>query len=112
MLPNSPVLSSSCWFISRRFCFHQTRIPRLCYSLWQKERTAVKSCEHGLNVFLGAHPFLNNTLEKHERLKKGEKPNPFIDRDGWLRFLANIKKNYDKIMADRNFGVPQHRPLN
>jgi len=53
-----------------------------------------------VDIWLGAHPFQNRTLEKYERVQKGEKPNPFIDPEGWSRFLGNLKAQYQRIMAD------------
>lgn len=54
-----------------------------------------------VNVWLGAHPFVNNTLGKYERRQKGEKPSPFIDREGWLRSLRIKKINFEKLVAER-----------
>lgn len=52
-----------------------------------------------VDVWLGAHPGQNDTFGKLERLRKGKKPNPFIDPDGWKRFIANLKSSFQKILA-------------
>jgi metallo-beta-lactamase class B len=51
-----------------------------------------------VDIWLGAHPGQNNTLGKFERLRKGEKPNPFIDPDGWRKFIANINSSFQKLL--------------
>ena len=50
-----------------------------------------------VGLWLGAHPGQNDTFGKHERLKNGEKPNPFIDPDGWQQFIANIEASFRKV---------------
>lgn len=55
-----------------------------------------------VNVFLGAHPYQNDTLGKYERLEKGEKPNPFIDREGFLRFLKIRRMGFEKLVAEKS----------
>lgn len=40
-----------------------------------------------IEVWLGAHPEQNKTLEKARKLKEGAQPNPFIDPQGWKNFL-------------------------
>ena len=54
-----------------------------------------------VDVWLGAHPFVNNTLRKYERVLQGEKPSPFIDRDGWDRFLRIKRKDFEKLVAEK-----------
>jgi hypothetical protein len=53
------------------------------------------------DVWLGAHPFVNRTLQKYERLQAGEKPSPFIDRKGWLQFLKVKRIGFEKLVAER-----------
>ena len=53
-----------------------------------------------VDIWLGAHPFVNNTLGKYERLQNGEKPSPFIDREGWSRSLRSIKARAQTIIAE------------
>ena len=51
-----------------------------------------------VDIWLGAHPSQNDTFGKFERLQKGESPNPFIDPDGWKKFIAGIEANFQKII--------------
>ena len=53
------------------------------------------------DIWLGAHPFVNNTLGKYRRLEEGESPNPFVDRQGWLRSLRIKRNGFDKLVAER-----------
>lgn len=50
-----------------------------------------------IDIWLGAHPGQNSTFGKHERLKSGEKPNPFIDPSGWQHFIAGIESNFQRL---------------
>jgi metallo-beta-lactamase class B len=43
-----------------------------------------------IDVWLAVHPSQNNTLEKGRRLAAGERPNPFIDPQGWSLFLDKL----------------------
>jgi len=43
-----------------------------------------------VNVFLASHSCDNNGWGKYEELKKGKKPNPFIDPKGWENFLKSL----------------------
>ena len=51
-----------------------------------------------VDIWLGAHPFQNNTLGKFKRLSRGEEPNPFVDPDGWKKFIAGIKSDFQKAL--------------
>jgi hypothetical protein len=53
-----------------------------------------------VDVPLGAHPFVNDTLGKYERLQKGEQPNPFLDAAGWSKFLARQETAFKKVIAE------------
>jgi metallo-beta-lactamase class B len=53
------------------------------------------------DVWLGAHPFVNRTLQKHERREAGEKPSPFLDRKGWLQSLKVKRINFERLVAQR-----------
>jgi metallo-beta-lactamase class B len=53
------------------------------------------------DVFLGSHPWVNNTLPKYERRQKGEKPDPFVDPEEKSRFLRKLKADFEKIPADK-----------
>lgn len=50
-----------------------------------------------VDIWLGAHPGQNDTFGKFERLQKGEKPNPFIDPDGWKRFIVSLESDFQKL---------------
>jgi len=50
-----------------------------------------------VDIWLGAHPGQNNTFDKHERRRRGEKPNPFIDPEGWQHFIARIESDFRKL---------------
>jgi metallo-beta-lactamase class B len=54
------------------------------------------------DVPLGAHPFINDTLPKYEKLKAGAKPNPFIDPDGWRTFLEKQETEFRQILTKLN----------
>jgi len=49
-----------------------------------------------VQLWLGAHPGQNGTFDKFERLKNGEKPNPFIDPTGWKQFITTIEAEYNE----------------
>ncbi|MHC4405883.1 MAG: MBL fold metallo-hydrolase [Planctomycetota bacterium] len=53
-----------------------------------------------VDVPLGAHPFINDTLGKYERLQKGEQPNPFLDPGGWSKFLAKQETAFQKVIEE------------
>jgi len=45
-------------------------------------------------VWLGVHPGQSDTFGKYERLKAGERPNPFIDPEGWKGFVRGLKEQH------------------
>lgn len=50
------------------------------------------------DVFLSDHGSFFGLLEKRERLLGGETPNPFIDPDGYKRFVNHFEKEFrDKV---------------
>lgn len=51
-----------------------------------------------IDIWLGAHPGQNDTFGKYKRLKNGEIPNPFIEPDGWAKFIANIESDFQKFL--------------
>lgn len=55
------------------------------------------------DLFLGAHGNYYGMDEKLPRLRAGEKPNPFIDPDGYRRFIDNSERAYlDQLAKERN----------
>jgi len=67
---------------------------------WARSFACLKALK--ADVPLGAHPFVNDTLPKHEKLKAGAKPNPFIDPDGWRAFLEKQEAEFQQILAKLN----------
>jgi len=57
-------------------------------------RVFADSCKRLKNidaqVWLGSHPFQNDTLAKRKQLLTGTKPNPLIDPNGWQGFLDRM----------------------
>lgn len=51
-----------------------------------------------VDIWLGAHPDQNGTFDKFECLRRGERPNPFIDPVGWKHFLAKIESDFQKLL--------------
>ena len=50
------------------------------------------------DIVLSDHGSFFHFLEKRERLLRGENPNPFIDPDGYKRFVAHFEKEFhDKL---------------
>lgn len=56
-----------------------------------------KVWEEPVDIMLGNHPFHNDTFQKYERMRKGEK-NPFIDPSEWHRFLQELKERYQEFL--------------
>jgi metallo-beta-lactamase class B len=55
------------------------------------------------DVFLACHGSFFSLVEKRERLVKGEKPNPFIDPEGYQIFVARYRKEFrDKLAQQKN----------
>jgi len=50
------------------------------------------------DVWLGAHPGQNKTFDKAERLQAGERPNPFIDPEGWRAYLTARLAAAEKLL--------------
>jgi metallo-beta-lactamase class B len=46
------------------------------------------------DIFLSAHGSMFALKEKRERLMRGEKPNPFIDPQGYQRFIEEYEKTF------------------
>ena len=47
-----------------------------------------------VEVWLGVHPGQNDTFGKYERLRARERPNPFVDPDGWKGFIRRLKEQH------------------
>ncbi len=58
----------------------------------------LKSLE--VDVFLAQHPSMYGMADKLERLKAGANPNPFIDPEGYQRFLEQEEGNYLKQLKE------------
>jgi metallo-beta-lactamase class B len=50
-----------------------------------------------IDIWLGAHPGQNSTFSKYERLRRGEKSNPFIDPGGWRKFISNLESDFQRL---------------
>jgi metallo-beta-lactamase class B len=54
------------------------------------------------DIFLSDHGSFFSFEQKRERLARGEKPNPFIDPDGYKRFVIQYEKEFhDKVEAQK-----------
>ena len=54
------------------------------------------------DVFLGSHASFYNGLDKARRLRAGEKPNPFVDPQGYRAFEAGAEAAFrDRLQAER-----------
>jgi hypothetical protein len=58
---------------------------------------------HDVDVFIGAHPGQNDTLEKRERMTGGG--NPFIDRKAWPTFLSQLKTKAKNAFGTAGEGI-------
>jgi metallo-beta-lactamase class B len=52
-----------------------------------------------VQIWLGAHPFQNDTYGKHRQLREGKTPHPFIDPRGWKDFLKSHELDFIKIIS-------------
>ncbi len=50
------------------------------------------------DVFLGSHGGFFNLLGKIERMRRGDKPNPFIDPDGYSKYLESSYAEFMKAL--------------
>jgi len=50
-------------------------------------------------VWLGNHPFHNDTFQKLEHLRQGIRPNPYIDPDGWKAFLTARLVEVEELLS-------------
>ena len=59
------------------------------------------------DIFLSDHGSFFHLVEKHERLMHGENPNPFIDPDGYKKFVVHFEKEFrDKLELQKKAGAP------
>lgn len=54
------------------------------------------------DVFLAAHGSIYGMLDKVKLLEQGQKQNPFIDPDGYQRYLAQSEKSFRKLLASQS----------
>ena len=52
-----------------------------------------------VRCLLGAHGVYYGMLEKYDRLKKGIKPNPFVDPEGYRAFVDSSEKSFEEELA-------------
>jgi metallo-beta-lactamase class B len=54
------------------------------------------------DIFLASHGQFFDLLKKAEKLRAGAKPNPFIDPQGYQKFVARMTKAFeDKLKAEK-----------
>jgi len=71
------------------------------------ERTFAVLKKLHCDIFLSDHGSFFSFLEKRERLARGEKPNPFIDPDGYKRFVVQFENEFhQKLEAQKKTLVP------
>ena len=62
------------------------------------EKTFVVLKKLPCGIFLSDHGSFFSFVEKRDRLMRGEKPNPFIDSDGYKKFVVHYEKEFhDKL---------------
>ena len=60
------------------------------------------------DVFLASHAWFYDPAGKYARLQKGEKPNPYIDPQGYQKWVANMEANWNKLMAEQKANPPSN----
>ncbi len=65
------------------------------------EKTFATLASLKADVFLGAHTSFFDLAGKRERLDRGEKPNPFIDPAGYQAWIARMKSQFEKAVAEQ-----------
>ena len=53
------------------------------------------------DIFLASHGGFFNLLDKSERLRRGGKPNPFIDPDGYRNYVKDSEANFLKELGEQ-----------
>jgi metallo-beta-lactamase class B len=56
------------------------------------------------DVFLGAHGNYYGMLDKFARMKAGAAKNPFIDPEGYRRFVDESQANFERLLAKEKAG--------
>jgi metallo-beta-lactamase class B len=56
------------------------------------------------DVFLGAHGGYYSMLDKFARMKAGAAENPFIDPEGYRRFVDESQANFERLLAKEKAG--------
>ncbi|MGH9704729.1 MAG: subclass B3 metallo-beta-lactamase [Candidatus Acidiferrales bacterium] len=57
------------------------------------------------DIFLGAHGNFFDLLAKTERLRRGDKPNPFIDPEGYKKYLDSSEAAFQKELRVQRAAV-------
>jgi metallo-beta-lactamase class B len=61
------------------------------------------------DIFLAPHGSVFSLIEKRERLGRGEQSNPFIDPDGYRRFVEETEKLFrEKVEAQKKKTTPSY----
>ena len=71
---------------------------------FKKSFTVLKSLP--CDIFLSCHGSFFSLAEKRERLLKAEKPNPFIDPEGYQIFIAKYQKEFHEKLAQQKQNEP------
>ncbi|HYL77413.1 MAG TPA: subclass B3 metallo-beta-lactamase [Bryobacteraceae bacterium] len=58
------------------------------------------------DLFLGAHGVYYDMDAKLARFRAGEKPNPFIDKQGYLDFIDSSERNYLEQLSKEKHATP------
>ena len=59
-----------------------------------------------VDIFLGAHGSIFGLADKMARRAKGETPNPFLDRDGYKRYVDAAEKHFNEMLAQQSAPKP------
>ena len=62
------------------------------------------------DVFLGSHASFYDGAEKARRLRAGERPNPFVDPQGYRRYVAGAEAAYRERLAAEGAHAPAAAP--
>jgi len=62
------------------------------------------------DIFLSDHGSFFSFLEKRDRLARGEKPNPFIDPEGYQRFVVQYENEFHQKLEAQKKGAALSSP--